>query len=63
MKYRTDYKLCPHCGAALDVGEQCDCERENGPVLLWNYEGLYNSDQKRRRANRRQNERVTVCVH
>ena len=20
------YKTCPHCGAALDPGEQCDCE-------------------------------------
>lgn len=19
------YKICPHCGASLDVGEACDC--------------------------------------
>ena len=22
---RTDYKICPYCGAALDIGEKCDC--------------------------------------
>lgn len=21
------YKICPHCGAALDPGENCDCFR------------------------------------
>jgi len=20
------YKICPHCGAYLDLGEQCDCD-------------------------------------
>lgn len=20
------YRICPHCGAALDPGEQCDCK-------------------------------------
>lgn len=25
MKYRT----CPHCGAALDPGERCDCEEDS----------------------------------
>lgn len=28
MKARTDYKICPECGAALDVGEVCDCKKE-----------------------------------
>lgn len=27
-KSRTDYKVCPLCGAALDVGEACDCNDE-----------------------------------
>ena len=30
-KTRTDYKICPYCGASLDVGEICDCLRENSP--------------------------------
>lgn len=21
------YKVCPHCGAHLDFGEKCDCDR------------------------------------
>ena len=25
---RTDYKICPYCGASLDIGEKCDCEFE-----------------------------------
>ncbi len=25
---RTDYKICPLCGASLDVGEKCDCKEE-----------------------------------
>ncbi len=24
-KTRSDYKICPYCGASLDVGEVCDC--------------------------------------
>lgn len=28
MKHRYDYKVCPFCGAALDVGEACDCMDE-----------------------------------
>ena len=24
---RTHYRICPNCGAALDVGERCECER------------------------------------
>lgn len=27
MRKRTDYRICPHCGAALDVGEKCDCKQ------------------------------------
>lgn len=23
---RTDYKICPFCGSALDPMEKCDCE-------------------------------------
>lgn len=30
MSKRTDYKICPYCGCALDVGEVCDCEGETG---------------------------------
>ena len=26
MRPRSDYKICEFCGAALDVGERCDCE-------------------------------------
>lgn len=22
------YRICPHCGAALDPGEACDCQDE-----------------------------------
>lgn len=22
------YRVCPYCGAHLDPGEKCDCERE-----------------------------------
>ena len=22
------YRTCPHCGAALDPGERCDCQEE-----------------------------------
>lgn len=24
------YQTCPECGAHLDPGESCDCEREEG---------------------------------
>ena len=27
MAARSDYKICPECGAALDAGEICDCCR------------------------------------
>lgn len=25
---RSDYKTCPFCGASLDIGERCECEKE-----------------------------------
>jgi hypothetical protein len=28
---RSDYKICPFCGASLDVGERCDCRQEKQP--------------------------------
>lgn len=30
------YHVCPHCGAALDPGEHCDCEqtKENAALVL-----------------------------
>lgn len=28
MRNRSDYKICPLCGASLDVGEVCDCQQE-----------------------------------
>ena len=30
-RVRTDYKIGPYCGAALDVGETCDCAQEKRP--------------------------------
>ena len=29
QRRRTDYHICPRCGAALDSGERCECEHEN----------------------------------
>lgn len=29
---RWDYKICPICGAALDIGEICDCSQEKAPI-------------------------------
>ena len=29
MYERSDYKICPLCGAALDIGERCDCEEDS----------------------------------
>ena len=23
------YKICPDCGSSLDLGETCDCKKEN----------------------------------
>lgn len=28
MRTRSDYKICPLCGASLDVGEVCDCTEQ-----------------------------------
>ncbi len=28
IRTRSDYKICPICGACLDVGEVCDCQQE-----------------------------------
>lgn len=28
MRKRYYYRICEKCGAALDPGERCDCERE-----------------------------------
>ena len=28
------YKTCPHCGANLDPGEQCDCLEVEARVLV-----------------------------
>lgn len=27
----TYYTICPTCGATLDPGEKCDCEKEEKP--------------------------------
>ena len=31
---RTDYKICPLCGASLDVGEKCDCRDEEDGIYI-----------------------------
>lgn len=31
---RSDYKICPYCGASLDVGEKCDCLQEKQPPRM-----------------------------
>lgn len=28
---RSDYKVCPLCGAVLDIGEKCDCMEQKEP--------------------------------
>lgn len=28
MSERSDYKICPLCGASLDIDEKCDCEKD-----------------------------------
>lgn len=30
---RSDYKICPLCGAALDIGERCDCTEEERQII------------------------------
>ena len=52
MKRRYDYKICPDCGASLDVGEVCDCKKEQpnrikGCIFYVTHsckECVYNSD-------------------
>ena len=53
MGRRYDYKICPYCGATLDVGEVCDCQkpkeshRLQGCVFYVTHnckECVYNSD-------------------
>lgn len=29
-RQRSDYKICPFCGATLDLDEKCDCIRSEG---------------------------------
>ena len=38
-----DYWTCPHCGANLDYGEKCDCDRRNKEVVLNEYDIEENS--------------------
>jgi len=33
MSKETYYKTCEKCGANLDPGERCDCDKEKGNVL------------------------------
>ena len=28
-------RACPDCGASLDPGERCDCQKETAPVLQY----------------------------
>lgn len=32
QKTRSDYRTCPLCGAALDIGERCDCTEEERQI-------------------------------
>lgn len=32
------YRICPHCGAALDPGERCDCREETESEPRTNHE-------------------------
>ena len=27
----AEYRTCPYCGANLDPGERCDCEKNSAP--------------------------------
>jgi len=58
MRTRTDYKICPLCGASLDVGEACDCqqeeERTERPKMTRNTTRLYKYAPKGKNALKRQ---------
>ena len=41
MKQHRTYRTCPHCGAALDPGERCDCGMAVVVNPLTAYEDLY----------------------
>ncbi len=32
---KRPYKECPHCGAALDSGERCDCPGARAEQAFW----------------------------
>ena len=38
---RSDYKTCPKCGANLDVGERCSCEKQRVERVLEAFEVLW----------------------
>ena len=46
MKIRTDYKICEYCGAALDVGEICDCRKPQEEKRLQGCMFYYTHDCK-----------------
>lgn len=35
------YRVCPYCGAALDPGELCDCDKKTAPdaANIWSGHG------------------------
>ena len=33
------YRICPDCGASLDPGEVCDCQRSNDELAEYLKEG------------------------
>lgn len=37
---RTDYRICPYCGCALDVGERCGCTEEERMIIRLEHEGF-----------------------
>lgn len=43
---RSDYKICPFCGATLDSGEKCDCIKKNIALEHENGHGLENTPQE-----------------
>lgn len=58
MRNRSDYKICPLCGASLDVGEVCDCQQEKEhterPKMTRNGTKLYKYATKGKNALKRQ---------